>query len=255
MARPRTYKTEAIVLKRSNLGEADSILTLYTPNLGKIRTVAKGLRRPKSKLGGHLDLLIRSTLLIARGQNLDIVTQGQTIESFLQIRNDLKRIGSALYMAELLDRFTAEEVENYPVYVLLNNDLLWLCEAHSPELVLRHFEIQLLCHLGYQPELYHCLGCNARLTPPGNVFSASSGGILCQECRGNDPAARSVSAEAIKIMRFLCDKSQASANRLRLSENLSLELAHVLRWYIRYLLERDIKSLEFLEHLNRKDGF
>jgi DNA repair protein RecO (recombination protein O) len=200
--------------------------------MGKIRAVAKGVRRPKSKLGGHLDLLTRSALLLAQGQNLDIITQSQTIDSFLPVRSDLNLIGSAIYMAELLDQFTAEQVESYPVYILLNillnNDLLWLCEASNPELVLRHFEIQLLSHMGYQPELYSCLGCNSRLMPHRNTFSASSGGILCPECSRNEQASHSV---------------------------LSREIEQLLRWYIRYILERDIKSLEFLEHLRGKGSF
>ena len=129
MSRPRVYKTEAVVLKRTNLGEADNIVTLYTPNLGKIRAVAKGIRRPRSKLCGNLDLLTRSALLLAQGQNLDIVTQCQSIEGFPLVKNDLNRIGCALYIAELLDQFTVEHVENYPVYRLLNTDLLWLGEA------------------------------------------------------------------------------------------------------------------------------
>ncbi|MDY6892812.1 MAG: DNA repair protein RecO [Chloroflexota bacterium] len=96
MTIPRTYKTEAIVLKRTNLGEADSIITLYTPDLGKIRAVAKGIRRTKSKLGGHLDLLNRSALLLAYGQNLHVITQSQTIESFIPLKSELRYISSAL---------------------------------------------------------------------------------------------------------------------------------------------------------------
>ena len=148
MARPRVYKTEAIVLKRTDLGEADSIITLYTPNLGKIRAVAKGVRRPKSKLGGHLDLLTQSALLLAQGRNLDIITQSQTIESFLPLKSDLRHISCALYLAELVDQFTAEQVENHPIYELLHTNLLWLCRTRNCELVLRHFELQLLRHLG-----------------------------------------------------------------------------------------------------------
>ena len=249
MARPRVYKTEAIVLKRTNLGEADGILTLYTPNHGKIRAVAKGIRRPQSKLGGHLDLLTRSALLLAQGQNLDIITQSQTITSFLPIRNDLKLIGSALYMAELLDQFTEEQIDNYPIYKLLNDDLLWLCEARSHDLVLRHFELQLLSHLGYQPELYECVGCRSSLKPQRNMFSPGSGGVLCMECARNEPAVSHISVDTIKAMRFLLNNEQSSANRLRMSEDVSRETERLIRWYIRYLLERDLKSIEFLDHL------
>ena len=249
MARPRVYKTEAIVLKRINLGEADSIITLYTPNLGKIRAVAKGVRRPKSKLGGHLDLLTQSALLLAQGRNLDIITQSQTIESFLPLKSDLKHISCALYLAELVDQFTAEQVENHPIYELLHTNLLWLCRTRNCELVLRHFELQLLRHLGYQPELYQCLGCKSPLAPQRNLFSASSGGALCPDCGRNEPAVRPISVDALKVMRFLISSDHASAGRLRISRDLSQEVEQLIRWYIRYLLEREVKSLEFLDHL------
>ena len=249
MARPRVYKTEAIVLKRTDLGEADSIITLYTPNLGKIRAVAKGVRRPKSKLGGHLDLLTQSALLLAQGQNLDIITQSQTIESFLPLKGDLRRISCAFYIAELVDQFTAEQVENYPIYKLLHTDLLWLCGARNCELVLRHFELQLLSHLGYQPELYQCLGCKSPLAPQRNLFSASGGGVFCTACAGSEPAVRPISVDALKVMRFLISGDHASASRLRMSRDLSREVEQLIRWYIRYLLEREVKSLEFLNHL------
>ena len=174
MPRPRVYKTEAIVLKQTELGEADSIVTVYTPNLGKIRAVARGVRRPRSKLGGHLDLLTQSSLLLAQGQNLDVVTQGQSIDGFLSIKGDLTHIGCAVYMAELVDQFTAEQVENYPVYRLLLSDLGWLGEARDFELVLRHFELQLLTHLGYQPELYDCLGCRSSVPRQGELCARTA---------------------------------------------------------------------------------
>ena len=252
MPRPRVYKTEAVVLKRSNLGEADSIVTLYTPNLGKIRAVAKGIRRPKSKLCGHLDLLTCSTLLIAQGQNLDVVTQCQSIECFPRVKSDLKRIGCALYMAELLDQFAAEQVENYPVYRLLNDDLLWLGEARNPDIVLRHFELQLLSHLGYQPELYYCLSCRSPLQQQRNLFSSSGGGVLCPDCSKVEPVAHPISVDALKVMRFLLESDQASARRLRMSGDLSQEVGQLTRSYIRYVLEREVRSLEFLDHLEAK---
>ncbi len=252
MPRPRVYKTEAVVLKRANLGEADSIVTLYTPNLGKIRAVAKGIRRPKSKLCGHLDLLTRSTLLLAQGQNLDVVTQCQSIEYFPLVKNDLKRIGCALYVAELLDQFTVEQVENYPVYRLLNDDLLWLGEARDPDIVLRHFELQLLGHLGYKPELYYCLSCRAPIQQQRNLFSSSGGGVLCPNCSEAEPVANLISVDALKVMRFLLESDQASARRLRVAGDLSREVGQVTRSYIRYVLEREVRSLEFLDHLEAK---
>jgi DNA repair protein RecO (recombination protein O) len=249
MARPRVYKTEAIVLKRTNLGEADGIVTLFTPNLGKLKAVAKGVRRPKSKLGGHLDLLTQSSLLLAQGQNLDVITQSQTIEGFLPLRSDLWRASCAIYLAELVDQFTPEQVENYPIYRLLQTTLLRLCEARSNEIVLRYFELQLLSYLGYQPELYQCLNCKAPLTLAKNFFSISGGGVVCINCANKEQLLRPISVDAIKVMRFLLKNDISSASRLKVGPDLSYELEQIMRQYIRYLLEREVKSVEFLDRL------
>src|SRR5436305_15151096 len=118
MPAPRVYRSEGIVLKAYNYGEADHILTLFTPNAGKLRAVAKGVRRTKSRMSGHLDLFTRSTLLVARGRQLDIVTQAETIENFAAMRTDLWRSSYGHYVAELVDGFTAEALANYPLYAL-----------------------------------------------------------------------------------------------------------------------------------------
>ncbi len=99
MPKPRTYQTEAIVIRKIKLGEADRILTLYTPQLGKIRAVAKGVRRPRSKLAGHLELLTHSLVSLARGRNLDTIIGSQTINSFLLLKSDLELGAYALYRA------------------------------------------------------------------------------------------------------------------------------------------------------------
>ena len=254
MTTPKVYKTEAIVLKRMNLGEADRILTLYTPNLGKFKAIAKGVRRPKSRLGGHVELLSHSALMLARGRNLDIITQGEAISSFLPLRGDLWRASVAFYAAELVEQFTPERVENYPLYKLLLNTLHWLCEAQDGELALRYFELHLLTHLGYKPQLQQCLGCKTSLEPTTNFFSPSGGGVLCPQCRGEEPLARPISLNALKVMRFLQKSEYAKASRVRLNAELSRELEQTMRHYIRYLLEREVKSVEFLDRLRREDN-
>ena len=119
MPNPRNYQTEAIVIKKTKLGEADSILTLYTPHLGKIQGVAKGIRRPKAKLAGHLELLTHSQVSFARGKNLDTITGSQTINSFLPLKSNLQLTSYALYAIELVNQFTAEHIENEPLFQLL----------------------------------------------------------------------------------------------------------------------------------------
>ena len=252
MTAPKTYKTEAIVLKRTNLGEADKILTLYTPNLGKLQAVAKGVRRPKSKMGGHLELLTHSTLMLASGKNLDIITQAETIDSFLPLRSDLWRASTAVYAAELVNQFTPERVQNYPLYRLLLDTMHWICLAQDVELTLRYFELNLLTHLGYKPELDRCLSCNTSLEPMTNFFCASAGGVLCPRCREREYLAQPISLNALKVMRFVAKSEYTKASKLKLNAELSRELEQLMRHYVRYLLEREVKSVEFLDRLRRE---
>ena len=119
MPAPRTYQTEAIIIKKTRLGEADVILTLYTPELGKIQGFAKSLRKTKSKLAGHLELLTHSMVSLARGRNIDTITGSQTINSFLRLKSDLQLTSCALYATELVNQFTAEHIENQPLFQLL----------------------------------------------------------------------------------------------------------------------------------------
>ena len=108
MTTPRNYQTEAIIIRKTKLGEADSILTLYKPRLGKIQGFAKSLRKPKSRLAGHLELLTYSQVSLARGRSIDTITGSQTINSFLPLKTDLDLASYALYVIELVNQFTPE---------------------------------------------------------------------------------------------------------------------------------------------------
>ena len=151
--RGRLYRTEAIILKHNDLGEADRLFTVLTPFLGKLRLVAKGVRKPTSRKSGHLESFTRSQLLVARGRNLDIITQAEMVEPYLRLRRDLWRTSHAYYMGELVDRFSQERSENPPLYRLLSDALGWVCEAHDLALALRYFELSLLGLAGYRPQL------------------------------------------------------------------------------------------------------
>lgn len=249
MSAPRVYQTEAIVIKRVDLGEADKIVTLYTPHLGKLRAVAKGARRPQSKLGGHVELLTRSQMMLARGRNLDIITQSQTLDSFSPLRNELWRISCALYVAELVDQFTAERIENPPLFQLLLETLSWLCQAKEGELLLRYFELHLLHHLGYRPQLYCCVHCRSRLQPRVNFFSPADGGVLCPACNEGQSGIRPLSVNALKAIRLLQNSDYSLSSKLKVDGELSAELRQVLREYISYLLEREVKSIALLDKL------
>jgi len=240
------------VLKATNFGEADRLLTLYTPHLGKVKAIAKGVRRPQSKIGGHVEPLNHSLLMLARGKNLDIITQSQTIHSFLPIRQDLWKASCAIYMAELVDSFIPEQMESYLLYKLLLDSLNWLCETKDGELVVRYFELRLLTHLGYSPELKVCLGCKSPLLPRVNFFSPNAGGVLCPSCRWKEPQSYPLSVNGLKVMRFLQANDQAAASRLKLTPQIAAEIGIIMRGYINFLLERRVKSATWLERIKQE---
>ena len=252
MRRERLYRTEAIVLKRSNFGEADRLLTLYTPKLGKIRAIAKGVRKPTSRKSGHVELFTHSQLLIAKGRNLDIVTQAETVHAFRSLREDLLRTTYAYYAAELLDLFVEEGIENRPLFDLLLAMLGWLGDASDLALTTRFFELRLLSLLGYRPQLFQCVACRRQIEPVSNFFSAADGGILCADCGQNHQGAQEITLNALKVLRFMQTRDYDTCRRLRLSPPLHGELETVLYHYITYTLERNLKSVKFLKTLRRQ---
>ena len=252
MSNPRNYQTEAIVIKKTKLGEADRILTLYTPHLGKIQAVAKGIRRPKSKLAGHLELLTHSLVSLARGRNLDTIIGSQTINSFLVLKSDLWLTSYALYATELTNQFTADHIENYPLFQLLLETLEQLCQVNNKELVLRYFELHLLDKVGYRPQLRECVSCHLPLTPTVNLFSPKAGGMLCPDCQMSQPVTYPLSINAQKVLRLLQSSDYNTANRLKINPGLSGELEKVMSGYLEYLLEREVKSAGWLTSLREQ---
>jgi len=252
MPDPREYKTEAIVIKKTRLGEADTILTLFTPDLGKIQGFAKSLRKPKSKMAGHLELLTHSTVSFARGRNLDTVIGAQTVDAFLPLKNDLWLTSCGLYIAELVHQFTAEHQENFPIFQLTLDTLQRLCQENNKELVLRYFELHLLESAGYRPQLRECVSCHKVLEPTTNYFSSSAGGILCPDCSRNHPYSSSLSLNAQKVLRLLQSNDYPQASRVKIDTELARELEEVISGYLKYLLEREVKSAAWLDTLREQ---
>jgi len=249
MSKPRTYQTEAIIIKKTKLGEADRILTLYTPNLGKIQGFAKSLRRPKSKMAGHLELLTHSMVSLARGRNLDTIIGSQTINSFLPLKSDLELTSYGLYAIELVDQFTAEHIEDYPLFQLLLEILHCLCRGGDNDLALRYFELHLLNEVGYRPQLQQCVSCHQKLEPITNAFCPAAGGVLCPVCSQSQPLIHPVSVNTLKVLRFLQGSDYDTAAKLKINPELAHQLEMVMRDYLKYLLEREIKSAAWLDNL------
>ncbi|MFC2038610.1 DNA repair protein RecO [Chloroflexota bacterium] len=254
MSSPRNYQTDAIVIKKTKLGEADSILTFYTPHLGKIQGFAKSLRKTKSRMAGHLELLTHSKVSLARGRSIDTITGSQTISSFMPLKIDLDLTSYGLYIIELIHQFTAEHVEDYPLFQLLLETLENLSQQNDKDLVLRYYELHLLDRVGYRPQLQECVACKTPLQPVTNTFSPSSGGIMCPVCSHGQFSIYQVSLNALKVLRLMQGSGFETVARLKLNPELSRELEMLMRNYLRYLLEREVKSVAWLDSLKGETG-
>ncbi len=248
--RERLYRTEAVILRRSDFGEADRLLTLFTARYGKRRVLAKGTRKTTSRRAGHVELFNRAELQLATGRNLDIVTDAQIVDAYKRLHEELPRLSYAYYAAELLDKLTGDDEESPPLYSLLVDTLhaLDTMPSMALDLVARYFELHVLNLLGYRPNLFNCTSCQTPLTEAADRWSAAGGGMLCPECAGLEPHALPISLPAFKALRFLQREPLAATEQLhRLSEPLRQEIERVLRATLRPILERDLKSVEFLD--------
>lgn len=254
--RPRVYKTEGIVLRSMNLGEADRVLTVLTPRLGKLRVIAKGVRRPRSRIGGALEPFSDVQLVLAVGRTWDVVTSSSLEDPHLGLRNDLHSTAAAWYVVELADRFCEGAADSHEAFRLLAQALSALDAGGevAREVVARWFELALLDAMGFRPELARCLECGGEIEPEGNAYSPVGGGVVCPACAHAAHAARPLSADALKIMRHLQRSPLVSVLRLRLAPALHREVERLLHATVSAVLERELRSRDFLSEVAAREA-
>lgn len=253
--RPRVYKTEAIVLRSMDLGEADRVLTVLTPRLGKLRVIAKGVRRPRSRIGGALQPFSDVQLVLAVGRTFDVVTSTSLEDPHLGLRNDLHSTAAAWYVVELTDRFCEGAADSHDAFRLLAQTLSAL-DAGSEvtrDVVTRWFELALLDAMGFRPELSRCLECGASIEPEGNVYSPVGGGVVCGQCRHAAHGATSITADALKVMRHLQRSPLVGVLRLTLVSALQREVERLLHATLSAVLERELRSRDFLDEVAARE--
>lgn len=242
-SRERLYRANVIVLRRLDYSETDRIYSVLSERQGKFSIIAKGVRRPASKIGPHLELLATTQLLLARGRDLDVVSGAELIDSHLRLRTDLAAFGMASHCAEITDRFLADRDPNPPVHSALVGVLGRLDRGDSPDIVGRWYEVFLLEKMGVRPELYQCVVCERPVEESPNSFSSRLGGVLCQEHACQDTAAPVLSVAAQKVLRLMMRGSLDSLTQLRIGPETSAELRQTLLMFIRTQLDRDLTSL------------
>src|SRR5918992_1898638 len=176
-----------------------------SPRPRKLRVIAKGVRRPRSRIGGGLQPFSDVQLVLAVGRTFDVVTSSSLEDPHLGLRNDLHSTAAAWYVVELVDRFVEGAADSHEAFRLLAQALSGLDAGAeiSREVVARWFELHLLEAMGSRPELTACLECGAAIEPEGNAFAPVGGGVLCPQCARAATGAFPVSMDALKVMRHL----------------------------------------------------
>ncbi len=250
--RERSFRVEAVVLRHSDWGEADRLLWLFTRQQGKLRALAKGVRKLHSRKAGHLEPFTRSNLQLARGRDLPIITQAETIEAFIPLREDLQLWGYASHIVELIDRFTYEEGENSSLYRLLVETLGRLASEPDPGLVVHYYEIRLLDLLGFRPQLFDCAHCGKQIQAEDQYFSAEHGGVLCPSCGRKEKGAKPITLAGLKYLRHFQRSSYADARRAKIPLAVMREIETLMEYYLTYMLERGLNTMAFIRRM-RKD--
>lgn len=255
MTKPeRTLRVEAVVLRHNDWGEADRILGIYCREAGKLRAIVKGARKLRSRKAGHLEPFTRVNLMLARGRDLWIVTQVETVDAYLPLREDLQRIAQASYVIELLDRFTYEEGANRMMYGLLVDTLSRLAQVEDTFLAVRYYEIHLLDILGFRPELTNCVACGQTIQAQDQFFSTLLGGALCPNCGSYEISARPISMQALKFLRHVQRSSFPEAQRAQVPVSIRQEMESVLQNFITFHLERNLNSPSFIREIRGKSS-
>jgi len=245
----RTYRTQAIVLGHFEYGEADRILKLFTLEKGKVSAIAKGVRRISSRKAGHLEPFTHVNLFLAKGRNLDIITQAEAINPRVGLREDLQLVGLASYVVEVLDRFTFEEGPNTALFRLLTQTLDRLDTHPNMETVVRFYEMRLLDLLGYRPQLFECIDCGEAIREQDQFFSPLGGGVACPRCGQSRAEAWAVDKDVLRYLRHFQRSEWKTIATLVIPEGILAGMTGLVEAYLTYLLESKLNTPEFLRNI------
>lgn len=183
------FVTDAINLKSYNLSEADKIIVMYSKDKGLIRGVAKGVKKPKSKLGARMDMFVANKLMLYKGKSLDRICQADVLNTFNKTRRDMDKIFYSMYISEIVNNFGVEDDPcSEEIYELLYKSLNKISEAQTKEEILIStikFQLKMMQISGFGIELNSCLCCREEIGEENMYFSSHMGGVVCEECNND----------------------------------------------------------------------
>lgn len=240
-----TYKTEGIVLARFNLGEADRIVSFFTRDRGKLRAVAKGVRRIKSRMAGHLELFNTVELMLATGRNLDVITSARLRQHHQGLSDNYDKLSYGYLFAEMVEKLTGEDEPHVGVFELLEQSLSSLEAGAADALLELFFKLRLASELGYRPELSACVVCGKSDPASSYFFSFTKGGIVDATCRTAEASA--IDQRQIKLWRLIFAHPLADVRRIEGANDLAKSGLQLCNNFYDELFGKRFKSLQTLK--------
>lgn len=240
-------RTHGIVVGEVDTGEADKILTIFTKKHGKIQAAVKDAKRPKSNLMACSQFLVFSDFIFFKGKDLYRINSCEIVEPFYNIRNDIQKLTYATHAAEIIKEVVREELPSFRTLQLFLNTLFALSETEkSPDLIIRAFELRLMALIGYKPQVDACSECEE--SKVCTHFSFRKSGLVCSEC-GEKEGAISISSGAVRALRYIIKSDLRKLFSFEVNETVLKELKIISEIYLREKLEKEFKTLKFLEKI------
>ncbi len=251
MSKMAVFNTDAVVLKQFDLGEADKIITFYTEKQGKVRAVARSVRKTNSRLSGLVEPFNYNNITVYRGGSLDKINQIEGKYSFSKLREKLVPMAYATYLAEIVEKVGMENDSDPPLFSLLLSTFYKMLDLEGRELAYLSliFKLRLLALSGFKPVLERCVDCENTVSISGNnILDIARGGIICKDCKTRSDGEHffEFSGEVYRIINTIYDSGFEIPENLRLSGRGFRQLETMLDRFMKYHLDIKLKSEKFL---------
>jgi len=245
------YESAAVVLRSMKLGDTDRIITFFTLRYGKLKAVAKGATKPKSRFAGRVEPFVYCNMIAFGKEKADLLRLNSCdiIEPFGMVRNDFEKLKRAFVSAELVDNSQKERDTNTDGFELLL--AMWRrlsreTDARKQDLLLRLFELKYMSTIGFRPFLKSCVDCGGDIIGPKAGFNAIKGGVVCHKCVTSDPAASMVFIGSVKLMGRSLEMPFEKLDRLKADPGLQGDIDKIVVGFVKYHVRRNMRSERFL---------
>lgn len=243
------YRVQGIVIRSMDYGEGNKIITLFTREQGKLSVVARGAKKVKSRYGSSAQLFTYGDYLFFKSGQLGTLNHAEIIEAFHKIREDLHKAAHASYLAELTDKMMGDQEGQPFLFEQLKASLQAIQEDKDLHIIVHLYEMKMLMHAGYTPELEQCVVCREKSEPA--AISIGMGGVLCERCRLRDPEAIHLMPGVYKLLRLFMQLDARRLGQIDVKPQTKQLLKQIMRAYLDTHAGVKLKSRDFLDQMDK----